>query len=119
MKFATAYVPFLAQMYATAEFGFDQGENGWLMSEFSLLRGLFLVVAFPRIIKWGRLFLSRAEGQKGGNILEHEIDSDAGYKAQSFDLVFLRWSLVVDGLLTASTALATKKWHIYFGTFSH
>lgn len=115
MQFATAYVPFLTQMYATAEFGFDQSQNGWLMSEFSLLRGLFLVVAFPRIVKWGRSFLGRVEGKKAGNIPEREIDSHIGYRAQNFDLVLLRWSLVVDSLLTASTALATKKWHIYLG----
>lgn len=34
-----------------------------------------------------------------------------------FDLVFLRWSLVVDGALTTIAAFATKPWHIYLGTF--
>lgn len=33
-----------------------------------------------------------------------------------FDLVFLRWSLVVDGALTTIAAFATKPWHIYLGT---
>ena len=32
-----------------------------------------------------------------------------------FDLVFLRWSLVVDGALTTVAAFATKSWHIYLG----
>lgn len=32
-----------------------------------------------------------------------------------FDLFFLRWSLLVDGLLTAGAALCTQKWHIYLG----
>lgn len=32
-----------------------------------------------------------------------------------FDLVFLRWSLVIDGALTTITAFATKRWHIYLG----
>lgn len=32
-----------------------------------------------------------------------------------FDLFFLRWSLVLDGLLTAVAAFATKKWHIFLG----
>ena len=38
-----------------------------------------------------------------------------------FDLFFLRWSLLVDGLLTSMVALATEGWHIYLGTcpFSH
>ncbi len=32
-----------------------------------------------------------------------------------FDLFFLRWSLLVDGLLTMGAAFATKSWHIYLG----
>lgn len=32
-----------------------------------------------------------------------------------FDLFFLRWSLVVDGLLTMGAAFATTKWHIFLG----
>lgn len=35
-----------------------------------------------------------------------------------FDLFFLRWSLVVDGILTAGVVLCTKKWHIYLGELS-
>ncbi|KAJ9139219.1 Major facilitator superfamily transporter [Pleurostoma richardsiae] len=34
-----------------------------------------------------------------------------------FDLFFLRWSLVVDGALTAGAALATKSWHVYLAAF--
>ncbi|KAI9897646.1 hypothetical protein N3K66_007502 [Trichothecium roseum] len=34
-----------------------------------------------------------------------------------FDLVFLRWSLVVDGALTTVAAFATKPWHIYLAAF--
>ncbi|KAF4119981.1 Major Facilitator Superfamily [Geosmithia morbida] len=34
-----------------------------------------------------------------------------------FDLVLLRWSLVVDGALTTVAAFATKSWHIYFAAF--
>lgn len=33
----------------------------------------------------------------------------------AFDLFFLRWSLVVDGLVTASAAFVTQGWHIYLG----
>lgn len=39
-----------------------------------------------------------------------EADEDT-----TFDLFFLRWSLVVDGALTMGTAFATQKWHIYLG----
>lgn len=34
-----------------------------------------------------------------------------------FDLIFLRWSLVVDGALTTVAAFATKPWHIYLAAF--
>lgn len=33
-----------------------------------------------------------------------------------FDLFFLRWSLVLDGVLTTVAAFATQKWHIFLGT---
>lgn len=32
-----------------------------------------------------------------------------------FDLFFLRWNLMVDGILTAGAALCTQRWHIYLG----
>lgn len=32
-----------------------------------------------------------------------------------FDLIFLRWSLVVDGAFTTVAAFATQSWHIYLG----
>lgn len=34
-----------------------------------------------------------------------------------FDLFFLRWSLLVDGLLTVGAALCTNKWQVFLGTF--
>lgn len=40
--------------------------------------------------------------------------SDAG-NVYTFDLVFLRWSLIIDGALTTVAAFATKPWHIYLG----
>ncbi|KAK4210568.1 major facilitator superfamily domain-containing protein [Rhypophila decipiens] len=36
----------------------------------------------------------------------------------SFDLFFLRWSLIVDGVLTMCTAFATQKWHIFLAAFA-
>ncbi|KAL3956804.1 hypothetical protein ACCO45_009650 [Purpureocillium lilacinum] len=43
--------------------------------------------------------------------------SEAGRDGCLFDLVFLRWSLVVDGALTTVAAFATKRWHIYLAAF--
>ncbi|KOS21224.1 hypothetical protein ESCO_004478 [Escovopsis weberi] len=92
---STDYAPLLIQMYATAAFDFGQADNGWLMSEFSLMRSIFLIVIFPH--------------QQA-----HEEDaSKADCEIGHFDLVFLRWSLVIDGAMTAIAALATEKWHIY------
>lgn len=40
---------------------------------------------------------------------------EQGGGSSRFDLHFLRWSLVVDGIFTATSAWATKGWHIYLG----
>ncbi|CAN8099829.1 unnamed protein product [Discula destructiva] len=37
--------------------------------------------------------------------------------AVRFDLFFLRWSLLVDGILTAGAALCSNKWQIYLAAF--
>ncbi|KAF4341680.1 major facilitator superfamily transporter [Fusarium beomiforme] len=135
---ATGYAPLLIQMYATAAFNFSQGDNGWLMSEFAVMRSLFLILLFPRIIAWGRGRIIRSEPSSDDEAEEapQHIPTEAGefdatlgeqtdhepYEAVSsnkedegclFDLVFLRWSLLVDGLLTTVAAFATKPWHIY------
>ncbi|OAA70717.1 Major facilitator superfamily transporter [Cordyceps fumosorosea ARSEF 2679] len=55
---ATDYAPLLIQMYATAAFNFNQASNGLLMSEFALMRGMFLLFIFPRIIMLGRRLLA-------------------------------------------------------------
>ncbi|KAM0553274.1 hypothetical protein ACHAPJ_007564 [Fusarium lateritium] len=140
---ATGYAPLLIQMYATAAFNFNQGDNGWLMSEFAFMRSFFLILLFPRIIAWGR---GRVISSSANSINEAEeaptqhIPTTAGefdatlgeqadhepYEAPThnkedegslFDLVFLRWSLVVDGALTTVAAFATRPWHIYLSAF--
>lgn len=188
---ATGYAPLLIQMYATAAFNFSQADNGLMMSEFSFVRSLFLIFAFPCIIAWGRHVYSprrkalavaaaaaaaqrkNAAGKADktaslsgsttpknscatpsgygatdstddssalimpthpeevevmpANAVEVEVppvtesaeerSHDEGMVDLSFDLVFLRWSLVVDGALTTLAAFATQKWHIYLGEF--
>ncbi|RDI85298.1 hypothetical protein Vi05172_g4844 [Venturia inaequalis] len=56
---ATSYIPILLQMYATDSLGFGTTENGYMISLTSLVRGLFLTLAFPRIIKVGRAWTKR------------------------------------------------------------
>ncbi|ETN39993.1 uncharacterized protein HMPREF1541_04268 [Cyphellophora europaea CBS 101466] len=51
---ATGYIPTLLQMYATDIFDFGTRRNSYLVSTHSFLRGLYLTVVFPRIIKLGR-----------------------------------------------------------------
>ncbi|KAG7406501.1 major facilitator superfamily domain-containing protein [Fusarium sp. MPI-SDFR-AT-0072] len=137
---ATGYAPLLIQMYATAAFNFSQGDNGWLMSEFAFMRSFFLILLFPRIIAWGRGRVIRSDPNSDDEAEPRHIPTEAGefdatlgeqadhepYEAVSrnkedegclFDLVFLRWSLLVDGLLTTVAAFATKPWHIYLAAF--
>lgn len=47
-----------------------------------------------------------------------EANAEEDRAACRFDLFFLRWSLVIDGLLTAGAALCTQRWHVYLGTFA-
>jgi len=56
---ATGYIPVLLQMYATDIFAFGTTENGYLISLNSFIRGLFLTLAFPRIISAGRNWVSK------------------------------------------------------------
>lgn len=146
-QLATGYAPLLIQMYATAAFDFDQGNNGWLMSEFAFMRSLFLIFMFPPIIAWGRgRFSSKPLSEVPEEVVDDaasqhlptsagEFDATLGeqtdhepYEAPPskkeddgclFDLVFLRWSLVVDGALTTVAAFATRPWHIYLCKNSH
>jgi hypothetical protein len=132
------------QMYATAEFDFTQAENGWLMSGNALMRAIFLIKIFPRIITKGRSYFASRSKATVDNKREPEITLDiptepqeilapSGTQAEGepvipdpavekaeceFDLFFLRWSLVIDGLLTAVTALATRNWHVYLGEWT-
>ncbi|KAI1340706.1 MFS general substrate transporter [Xylariaceae sp. FL0016] len=133
---ATGYAPILIQMYSTAAFNFLQTDNGYLMASNSLIRGMFLIVLFPRIISSGRRWFSEGKaksvtapisesvGTQTALLTTHEADASLNATAESdegeehssghaFDLFFLRWSLVVDGVITASTAFAVRDWHIY------
>jgi hypothetical protein len=130
-------------MYATAAFGFHQGDNGWLMSEFAFMRAAFLILLFPRIISWGRRWTMASNSGNTGKYEDHDdtscaqlatnpedLEAPIGSFAEeepvpaiepredegtTFDLFFLRISLVADGLLTMCAAFATKSWHIYLG----
>ncbi|KAJ4150422.1 hypothetical protein LMH87_011174 [Akanthomyces muscarius] len=150
---ATDYAPLLIQMYATAAFNFNQASNGALMSEFALVRGIFLLLIFPRIITFGRRLLASrrsrsrtpVEGEEGygtdGTLTPDSLPTDPRQFDSSmgtipsdepvkptrpkeeeeldpqFDLIFLRWSLMVEGGFTTVAAFATQPWHIYLAAF--
>lgn len=133
------------QMYATAAFDFDQSDNGWLMFEFAFMRSVFLILLFPHIISFGRSLMKRnsspspadsdassvttaddpiptepgdfdaATGEQTDIEPTRPIPTGRHHEVGHFDLIFLRWSLVVDGALTTVVAFATKRWHIYLG----
>ena len=126
-------------MYATAIFNFNQANNGWLMAEFAVMRSMFLIFLFPPIISGGRRWLSKKQasaakeppspgelptnsGEFNATVGEQTVEEPVEPPKENddrdgceFDLIFLRWSLVVDGALTTVTAFATKSWHIYLG----
>ena len=58
---ATGYIPVLLQMYAMSSFGFTSLQNSYLTSMHLLLRGAFLVLAFPKIIATGRRFMDKKD----------------------------------------------------------
>ncbi|KAF7531114.1 hypothetical protein G7054_g9198 [Neopestalotiopsis clavispora] len=146
--FASTYAPTLLQMYATSEFDFGTKENGWLMFGNALIRGLFLIVMFPKIISVGRTWLNGPSEKPHGSSEnadgdvddvptdprdfpaspgeevpqepikapepEEEEDEDVG---TGFDLMFVRWSLVVDTIVTAIAGFSSQGWQVYMAGF--
>ncbi|KAK5124771.1 hypothetical protein LTR85_001484 [Meristemomyces frigidus] len=141
---ATSYIPVLLQMYSTDVFGFGTSENGLLISINSLIRGLFLTLAFPLIISGGRKWLDkRTHSAREAKITAEDsgipdlpIDPDtiaaapramenpqepteppkpANGEEESFhfDLMFTKYSLVADGLLTGLATFTNQGWQMY------
>ncbi len=139
---ATSYVPVLLQMYSTDVLGFGTTENGYLISLNSLIRGIFLTLAFPRIIKAGRKWLDCRNGKRSGINTPRTPDSEATLTEPNqeisveameseeepretprsrsderetfhFDLMFTKYSLIADGLITGIATFVTKGWQMY------
>ncbi|KAI0146215.1 major facilitator superfamily domain-containing protein [Xylariaceae sp. FL1272] len=142
--FASGYAPLLLQLYATSVFDFNTTENGYLMFGISSIRGLFLLFMFPKIISKGRIWFNGPPEQQ--NTTHHETEhetiptspgeftsSEPGLEVAQepvqapepdeensgtgFDLLFVRWSLVVDSLVTLFAAFSSKAWHVYLAGF--
>lgn len=135
---ATGFIPILIQMYATNAFGFRPTENGYLMSFNSLIRGCFLTFVFPKIISAGRKWYSSDKAPVEGReesipTSAQALESVPGLESEqeppkvpnpvdkshgsAFDLFFLKWSLVVDCVLTGSATFSRQGWHIYLAAF--
>lgn len=142
---ATSYIPVLLQMYSTDIFGFGTSENGLLISINSLIRGLFLTLAFPIIISRGRKWLfkhnhstqqqTKLSAEESGipdlstdpdtlasgpELLEEAQEPTLPLKPTSeekesfhFDLVFTKYSLIADGLLTGLATFTNQGWQMY------
>ncbi|PPJ50436.1 hypothetical protein CBER1_05572 [Cercospora berteroae] len=137
---ATGYIPVLLQMYATDVLDFGTTENGWLISVNSLIRGCFLTFAFPAIIAAGRRWTERRDHDYDRVKIEesdipdlptdpHEFEPEpiAGgeepiepprpkngqEESFVFDLYYTRYSILVDGILTALATFSSKGWHMY------
>ncbi|KAJ8126646.1 hypothetical protein O1611_g6993 [Lasiodiplodia mahajangana] len=134
---ATGYAPTLIQMYSMTVFQFTSTNNSLLMSVNCLVRGLFLMFVFPRIIAYGRLVFKTADAPGPDSPPDtpfptEPLDIDplpptgadqeepvkppkpvTMTQGAGFDLFFLRWSLLIDGIVTTSSAFATQGWHMY------
>ncbi|KAI2628221.1 hypothetical protein GGS21DRAFT_528289 [Xylaria nigripes] len=134
---ATGYAPTLIQMYAMSTFNFTSTDNSLLISMNCLVRGMFLMFVFPHIISYGRKAFGvvdepRKKSTPNSPLPSEQCDVEAVQTAVAgqeestksltlapetphagFDLFFLRWSLLVDGIITASSAFASQGWHMY------
>lgn len=126
----TGYLPTMLQLYATDVFSFGTSENGWLIFMYSMLRGVFLTFAFPKLIAVGRKWTSkreaelrRAEGtdserqpllvQSDASTVSEGPKKDQAQKTFTFDLTYTRFSLIADGLLTMLCSFVREGWQMY------
>ena len=139
---ATGYIPTMLQMFSTDIYGFGTRDNGILISMNSMLRGLFLTFIFPHIIAFGRKHVTRRKEARerssrstsgtatpfdatdpreidAADAMENEQEPLQPQKLQSkqetfdFDLIYTRYSLLLDGIITATATFITQGWQIY------
>ena len=128
----------MLQMFATARFGFGTKRNSYLVSTHSFLRGLFLTLAFPRIIASGRGWMEkRASGKNPAsattsgtatpseraqlvNAMQDEEEQDVlppkpteDQETFEFDLIYTRFSLLIDGVMTLGASFVQRGTDMY------
>ncbi|KAJ7183833.1 major facilitator superfamily domain-containing protein [Mycena filopes] len=131
---ATQYVPNMLQLTATNQYGYTPSDNSQMMSLNALSRALFLTFAFPWMIDTGRGWLNgrRSSASRGiptadalvpppatavlptlpDDNIHEESDSTRKMRRSAFDLEFVRWSILVDALLTALVSLNSRSSHM-------
>ncbi|KAL9107997.1 MAG: hypothetical protein Q9227_007212 [Pyrenula ochraceoflavens] len=134
---ATGYIPTLLQ--ASLKFGFGPKRNSYLVSMHAFLRGLFLIFVFPRIIAAGRYALEKRslhkeqQQQQDGSraatpigpgppvpAMQEDEEQDVlppkpddEEQVFEFDLIFTRFSLLIDGALTLGASFVKEGWQMY------
>jgi MFS family permease len=134
---ATGYLVTLLQLFATDIFDFGTKQNGALIFMYSMLRGVFLTFAFPKLIAVGRKMTSSHKKQRSSNPenatpTEREPllstapngapaphSEETGKRKPpkeetfAFDLTYTQFSLIVDGFLTLLCTFVHKGWQMY------
>ena len=134
---ATGYLPTLLQLYSTDVFDFGTKQNGALIFMYSMLRGVFLTFAFPKLISVGRQWTLKKEEQRsrkaddpepaerepllgsrqnGTANANHGNSEDTQPKKEqtfAFDLTYTKFSLIADGLLTLLCSFVREGWQMY------
>ncbi|KIW72020.1 hypothetical protein PV04_00244 [Phialophora macrospora] len=132
---ATGYLVTLLQLYATNIFDFGTKQNGALIFMYSMLRGVFLTFAFPKLIAFGRKVTSskREESQvstppgdatpserepllsasQNGSTRNTKDGEPQQERTFAFDLTYTKFSLIADGLLTLLCSFVREGWQMY------
>ncbi|KAH8807836.1 hypothetical protein F5884DRAFT_790227 [Xylogone sp. PMI_703] len=135
---ATGYIPVLLQMYATDVYKFGTTKNGYLISLNSFIRGIFLMLIFPRIISAGRKWFSTRDAERDAEAcptpgsVEPDLEDFAAVEAMdndeepvqlrkageeketfAFDLQYTKYSLLADAILTGAASFIQQGWQMY------
>ncbi|ETI27036.1 hypothetical protein G647_10135 [Cladophialophora carrionii CBS 160.54] len=126
---ATGYLVTLLQLYATNVFDFGTKQNGALIFMYSMLRGVFLTFAFPKLIAFGRRVTSNRKkrqevatpperepllsGSQNGSTSNDRDEGPPQERTFAFDLTYTKFSLIADGLLTLLCSFVREGWQMY------
>ncbi|KAJ6451122.1 hypothetical protein C8R47DRAFT_1170425 [Mycena vitilis] len=109
-------LPLMLQLTATNEYGFKPSDNGFLIAGNALSRAVFLTLAFPGLIEYGRRWMSRHSSVQDSEAVSTEPSAEIHpHRSSAFDLEFLRYSMIVDAVLVALLVFSNNGGHIWAG----